>query len=305
MQDTNVRVIGQLKEKLSQVIATGKLKTRKPVALNAAKRDDPTKPLQQALAISTRIVAVQGVIPRDETLRRLETIRQHVHPFGVPIDERSAKVTALRRAAETCQNYLATVATAIRENDIDVTHLKQVTAKMATLIKDVIKCVEAYNTKDDPKAPAIDETLNEAKMQRLAATKSRLVSCILKNESRMVVYVRMPVLAIFDPAVRTIDLQDAGLSVEGYDGLYSVVIDQQVIGIATDTQGKSIDKLLGQAIHRLSNEQKTRLSLVSDQPTGIQKYGMKFYWVADPRTLQVLDNVKGNHVQVAKWSFPF
>lgn len=304
MQDTNARVIGQLKEKLSQVIATGKLKTRKPAALNAAKRADPTKPLQQALAISTRIVAVQGIIPQDETLRRLETIRQHVHPFGVPMDERSAKVTALRRAAETCQNYLATVATAIRENDIDASQLKQVTDKMAVHIKDVIKCVDAYNTKDDPKAPAIDETLSEAKLQKFAATKRRLVSRVIKSE-RLVVHATMPVLAIFDPAVRTIDLQDAGLSVEGYDGLYSVVLEQHVIGIATDTQGKSSDQLLEQAIRGLSKTRQTRFSLVSDQPTGLQKYGMKFYWVADPRTLQVLDNVKGNHVQVAKWSFPF
>lgn len=306
MQQAQNRVVGQLKEKLSQAIATGKLKPKKPAVSNAAQNSDPTKPLEQALSIATRIVAVNGVILQHETLGRLDTIRRLVHPFGVPMEnERSKKVTQMRRAAETCQNYIVTVSTGIRENDVDVADLPNIANKLTRLIKDVIACVEAYNAKEDPNVPAIDDTLTEAKLRKFGASKARLVSRILKS-NRITTYATMPVLAIFEPAVRTLDLHEAGLPVEGYDGLYSIVLEQQVIGITNDPpEGLTHDSLLDQALRSISRSKRMRFSVVSDQPVGMTKYGMKFYWVADPRTLAVLDNVKGNHIQVAKWSFPF
>lgn len=306
MQQTN-HIGQQLKEKLTQAIATGKLQVKKaerPAPLNAAKKEEPTKALQQAISICSRIEAVQGTIPVDQTLRRLESIRHIVHPFGIPIkDERGAKVTQLRRSAETCQNYIATVATGIRNNDLEAEHLPGVVVKMTGMIRDVIACVKAYHAGGTDK-PQLNEELTEAKLQRFAASKQRLVSRIIKS-NRVTAFATMPVLAIFEPAVRTIDLFDAGLPVEGYDGLYSIVTDQQVVGVTNDTARGDPKELLAKAIASISKAKRKNYSLVSDQPVGVNKYGMKFYWIADARTLAVLDNVKGNHIQVAKWSFPF
>jgi hypothetical protein len=258
-----------------------------------------------AAAIASRIKLVNGAIMQEDTLKRLELIRELIHPFGVAKDQRTKEFLDMRRSAEACQNYLATVATGLRENDIDPGMLGDVVKNLRGYIQDVRDCSAAVEArKNKPETAEVDETLTEEKIKRFAQSRLHLSANVRRAAEKGAnrpVFCRMPVLAIFDPAVRTTDLAEVGMPVEGYDGLYSVLMDQMVIGIPRDCADSD---LLNKALAHVRKTDPS-FALAHERPTGVPKHSMSFYWVADKALQAMMDDVKGKHVAVAKWSFPF
>lgn len=323
------RLNDKLRQQLAAAVASGSLKpvtvaeeiarvkSARPAAKSAPVVERPKLPprqkietsLEKAMAVCMRIVLVNGMIPGDATMERMETIRGLVHPLGAMFGQsRTKEALDLRRAAEACQNYVSTVAQGIQENDIDPPMLASVVSRLREYI---VAVLDAYKAADDraniPVVEAVTETLTAEKISKFRTFKAKLGYAIKKAQEQSTltntrpVFVRMPVLVLFDPNIPTPALAAQGFPVEGYDGMYNIVLNQMVIGVPSDAEDR--DEMLNFALGELRKEHPS-YDYVSNKSTGVPKHSMIFYWVAT-RELHTLMSSGDRSISVATWSFPF
>lgn len=281
-------------------------KNVKPAAKKTLRtRLTPEERLDKAIAICGRIKAVNGDIDHDDVLYKLEKIRELVHVFGTQKSDRTRTMLALQRAAENCQNYIATFAHGVADNDITVDMLPGVTTKLIDYVQGVAMAHKEVQDESKPKQEELQDGLAEETLRhyKTYADKMRHAIRVAQGDDlqgRNTVYVRLPVLMSTDPLMSVKSLSLAGIEAKYYDGRYVVLDNQMIIGVPLGDDGP---QALPKAIESVRRKFKdSSFDMVAINGIGYPNSGRLFYWVANRSLLSMFVD-KG--VSLATWSFPF